>query len=101
MIADNQKIVIVDLTDNYIRTAGLLAICLSMKHNTNVVDFKVTPIFESNEESGGDSGQTFESLLQELEGYCALNKTTAIFDESYELLKSVLIDNPFEIESNL
>ena len=102
VIADNHKLAIVDLSDNSIRTAGLMAICLSMKHNTSVVDFKISQFFESDEgKSGGEGGQTFESLLQELNGYCTLNKSTAIFDESYDLLKSVLIYNRFETESNV
>lgn len=86
VIADNQTISIVDMTDNNIRTAGLMAICLSMKHNTSVVDLKVSDNFNS----GDDNEDSFTNLLEELKSYCALNESNPIYDESFELLKTVL-----------
>ena len=58
-----------------------------MKHNTNLVDFKVSEYMEPSDES--DSEKTFKELLEELNCYCNANKSNAIYDDIYELLQSV------------
>ncbi len=79
------------MSQNNIKTAGLMAICLSMKHNRSIVQLCITESQLSNNESSEQKVQSFQEVLEEINGYCSQNKSSATHDEYDEMLRLVCI----------